>query len=187
MKRVGWEVSTVLGLALVVVPVYPVRAAEHGGKEHGGAATTPSVMPTAPTPAPTPAASPAQDSVPASSKGIPSAPVVAPTAEQIREAIQTYVQDTTQDEGKFYVDDEVTGEARELTLDHVHERVGKTGEYYYSCADMKDVKTSDLVDVDFDVEAYDGGLEVVDVRIHKVNGQARYTYDDKDNRIPVTQ
>ena len=53
---------------------------------------------------------------------------------------------------------------------------------------MKDTKTGDLLDLDFDVEALpDGMLEVVDVRIHKVNGAARYTYDDQDNRIPLAR
>ena len=28
-------------------------------------------------------------------------------------------------------------------------------------------------------------LSVVDVRIHKLNGVERYTYDSQDNRIPV--
>ena len=32
-----------------------------------------------------------------------------------------------------------------------------------------------------------GALSVVDVRIHKVNGVERYTYDANDNRIPVAK
>ncbi|MBI3324709.1 MAG: hypothetical protein HYZ92_05460, partial [Candidatus Omnitrophica bacterium] len=65
------------------------------------------------------------------------------------------------------------------------ERVGKTGEAYYSCTDMKDAASGEILDLDFDVADEDGVLEVVDVRIHKVSGQARYTYDDQDNRIPL--
>jgi len=68
----------------------------------------------------------------------------------------------------------------------VHERVGKTGELYYSCTDMQDTSTGELLDLDFDVEANDEQLEVVDTRIHKVNGQERYTYDEQDNRIPLS-
>jgi hypothetical protein len=67
----------------------------------------------------------------------------------------------------------------------VHERVGKTGDYYYSCTDMLDAGSQELLDLDFDVEAEGGALEVVDVRIHKVSGKARYTYDDNDHRISL--
>ena len=37
----------------------------------------------------------------------------------------------------------------------------------------------------FDVKNEGGKLSVVDVRIHKINGKPRYTYDKNDNRIPV--
>ena len=67
----------------------------------------------------------------------------------------------------------------------MHERVGKTGDYYYSCTDMRDTSSRELLDLDFDVEHDNGLLTVVDVRIHKLNGKPRYTYDDKDNRIPL--
>ena len=81
--------------------------------------------------------------------------------------------------------DERTKEPRRLELVRVHERVGKAGNYYYSCTDMKDVKTGDLLDLDFDIDAHDGRLDVAGIRIHKDNGKPRYTYDDKDNRIPI--
>ena len=110
-----------------------------------------------------------------------------PTTEQVRQAITKYLEETTQDEGGFYVDDEVTGETRELTLSNVREPVGKSADYYYVCADMKDTKTGDLLDVDFDIDAYDGELEVADVRIHQVNGKARFTYDQAGTRVPISQ
>jgi hypothetical protein len=47
------------------------------------------------------------------------------------------------------------------------------------------VKTGQTLDLDFDVDAKDGQLNVTDVRIHKLEGQARYTYDEHDNRIPL--
>ena len=161
-----------VGVVIGALGLTPAMAAEHGGKEHAGQEHGGQPMTQAPAQVEVPVSTPAP---------------VEPTAEQIRDTISKYVQDTSQEEGAFYVDDEVTGETRELTLDHVHERVGKTGEYYYSCADMKDTKSGDLVDVDFDVEAADGVLDVVDVRIHKVNGKERYTYDENDNRIPVPE
>ena len=65
------------------------------------------------------------------------------------------------------------------------QRVGKTGGLYYACTDMRDAATGELLDLDFDVEGDGGQLDVVDARIHKVEGQARYTYDEDDNRVPL--
>ena len=155
----------VLGVGAVVLWAVAVPAAEHGGKEHGGTAAAPAVpAPVSPPPAP-----------------------IEPTAEQLRSTIHDYVQGIEADEGAFQIEDETTGATRSLTFVRVHERVGKTGDLYYSCTDMRDTQSGELLDLDFDVESSGEGLNVVDVRIHKVNGQARYTYDDQDNRIPLSQ
>lgn len=109
-----------------------------------------------------------------------------PTPELLRDTIRNYVSAEEQSKGFFSVVDPKTGVARKLKLERVHERVGKTGNYYYSCADLKDTENGDLLDLDFDVSDTNNELKVVDVRIHKDNGNPRYTYDDKDNMIPVT-
>ncbi len=109
----------------------------------------------------------------------------APTPEALRQAVREYIEEAQQEKGAFSVVDERTGAPRELELVRVHERVGKTGNYYYSCTDMKDVKTGDVLDLDFDVTDEGGRVRVADVRIHKDNGKPRYTYDDKDNRIAL--
>ncbi len=148
----------VLGIAVGVLVAYPAIgfAAEHGGKEHGGAPVASQVKP------------------------------VEPTAEELRQSIRDYISQVEKEKGFFTAKDEKTGGTRTLTLVRVHDRVGKTGNLYYSCTDMKDASAAgDLLDLDFDVDAKGGKLNVVAVRIHKVNGQARYTYDDKDNRIPL--
>jgi hypothetical protein len=132
---------------------------EHGGKEHGGIAAS-------------------------RRSGTPMAHAE-PSPEEIRQTIRDFIAQTEQEEGAFTIDDEMTGATRILALDRVHDRVGKTGDFYYSCTDMLDASTGELLDLDFDVEAAEGMLNVVDVRIHKVNGQPRYTYDDQDNRIPL--
>lgn len=108
-----------------------------------------------------------------------------PTAEALRSTIRNYVSAEEQAKGFFSVVDPKTGVARKLKLERVHERVGKTGNYYYSCADLKDAETGDLLDLDFDVSDTGSELKIVDVRIHKDNGNPRYTYDDKDNMIPL--
>jgi len=135
----------------------PGYAAEHGGQEHGGQEHGGMAM------------------------------KAEPSAAEIRQVIQAHVNGIEASDGAFEIEDEVTGATRRLTFVRVHERVGKTGELYYSCTDMQDTATGELLDLDFDVDASDGHLHVMDTRLHKVDGQARYTYDANDNRIPLPQ
>jgi hypothetical protein len=109
----------------------------------------------------------------------------APSADAIRAAIKEHVMDKSKAAGTFDVLDPETGKTRKLELARIHDRVGKTGDYYYSCADFKDTETGETLDLDLDVQDKGGALSVVDVRIHKVGGKERYTYDEKDNRIPL--
>ena len=182
--RWAWSVGILIG-ALAAAPMSG-SAAEHGGKEHGGTTSAPATTTSAATTQP--AAVPAASRQPAATSQAATATAsaqVEPKAEQIRQAIRDYIAEIEADEGAYTIDDEVTGQVRTLTLERVHDRVGKTGDLYYSCTDMRDTKTNEQLDLDFDVEAYEGQLEVVGERIHKLNGEARYTYDDKDNRIPI--
>ena len=152
-----------------------VDAAEHGGQEHGGATTAPAAQ--------------EHGGTTQEHGGRPAAPSAAqaePSAEQLRQTIQSYVQSIAQKNSVFTINDPVTGTTRQLEFVRVHERVGKTGSLYYSCTDMRDKQTGELLDLDFDVKAEEGKLSVVDQRIHKVSGQPRYTYDEHDHRIPVT-
>ena len=159
-----------MGLSGVLSLGMSVYAAEHGGQEHGGTTTAPAAK---------------EHGGTAQPSGSPSVSVV-PSAEQIRQAIRTYVLGAAKLTGAFAIKDPVTGTTRQLEFVRVHERVGKTGSLYYSCTDMRDKQTGELLDLDFDVKSEGGKLSVVDQRIHKVNGQPRYTYDAHDNRIPVT-
>jgi len=114
------------------------------------------------------------------------AEVKTPSADDIHAIMKKYIEEESQRTGTFDVADPQTGTTRKLTLESIHERVGKTGDdYYYSCADFKDTVSGELVDLDLDVEDENGQLGVVDVRIHKVDGKERYTYDADDNRISV--
>jgi len=147
-------------LSLMLWSAAVVSAAEHGGasvekKEHGGAA-------------------------PKEHGG-----TSAPSADAIRTAMKGYVMEKSKATGTFDVVDPETDKTRKLELIRVHERVGKTGNYYYSCADFKDAESGQMLDLDLDVEDKGGKLSVVDVRIHKLEGKERYTYDANDNRIPV--
>jgi len=173
MKRwmgVGFFVIGMYGLLSVGGPAY---AAEHGG-------TT-----TAPREGSGTAAPQTKEHGGATQEHGGQAVNVEPSAEQIRQTIKSYVQGVAQKKGAFTIKDSVTGTTRQLEFVRVHDRVGKTGALYYSCTDMRDTKTGELLDLDFDVQATGEQLKVVDQRIHKVAGNARYTYDEHDNRIPV--
>lgn len=149
-------------------------AGEHGGKEHGGSVA--------------PEASSHQEPAGKEHGGKEhggAAIHAEPTAEDIRSTMKAYVLDQSKKTGSFDIFDSETGTVRSLTLVRVHERVGETGDYYYSCADFTDANTGELLDLDLDVEHKNGELSVVDVRIHKVGGKERYTYDENDNRIPI--
>jgi len=166
-----------LGVMLAVGTSQMVLAGEHGGSEHGGEATE------------------ATQEHGGEAKGSTSEhgdtaatadSVKAPTNDDIRNTMTAYVTAQSQANGTFNIKDPDTGETLNLSLVNVHERIGKTGDYYYSCADFKDANTGELYDLDLDVVDNDGVLSVVEVRIHKVGGEARYTYDDNDNRIALT-
>lgn len=145
-----------LGMVVALGLSQAAWAAEHGGQEHGG------------------------------QEHGDTAQAKTPTNADIRNAMESYVvAESQKTNGNFEVFDPDTNATRKLSLLRVHERVGKTGDYYYSCADFKDTDSGELLDLDLDVEDQNGNLEVVDVRIHKVGGQERYTYDSNDNRIPV--
>lgn len=156
MEKKVIAVITMLTLCIGVTPL--VFAAEHGGKEHGGTTTQ---------------------------EHGGKLELKAPSSDDIRAAMKAYVDKKSQDTGTFDILDPETGKARKLKFERVHERVGKTGDYYYSCADFTDADSGEKLDLDLDLADKDGKLEVVDVRIHKVSGKERYTYDEKDNRIPL--
>ena len=168
MNQRWWQLTGVLAGVVGVVMVGGFgEAAEHGGKEHAGSAAT------------------QEHGGAATAEHAGEAIQIEPSAEQLRDLIADYVKEQSGTTGTFAIQDEVTGATRQLEFVRVHERVGKTGDFYYSCTDMQDPATGELLDLDFDVAAQDGALEVVDVRIHKVQGQARYTYDEHDQRIPL--
>ena len=164
MKRQMWRGLVAIGMGGLLSAGWLAYAAEHGGtttapaKEHGG--TT--------------------------QEHGGKAVNTEPSAQQIRQTIQSYVQGLVQQQDGLTIQDTVTGTTRTLDFVRVHDRVGKTGSLYYSCTDMRDKQTGELLDLDFDVKSEGGKLSVVDQRIHKVNGQPRYTYDAHDNRIPVS-
>lgn len=172
-RRVPAGITVMVMVWTVALAGMAVTAAagEHGGKEHGGTTTsTPAPKTTTPTSTKPPTARPKS---------------TAPSASQIHSAVTSYVKGRERSGQGFTIHDPVIGTERTLKFVRVHDRVGKTGGRYYSCTDMKDAASGELLDLDFDVQSDGGKLSVVDVRIHKVSGKPRYTYDAKDRRVPV--
>lgn len=164
-----------VGVCALLISGRVAEAAEHGGQEHGGTAA-----------APTTTAPAAKEHGGAAKEPSVQAAPAEPSAAQLRQRIERYVKEQSDADGTFAIEDPETGATRHLQFVRVHQRVGKTGALYYSCTDMRDVNTAELLDLDFDVMASGGNLEVVDARIHKVEGKARYTYDANDQRIPIS-
>jgi len=163
----------VLGVMFAVGTSQMVFAGEHGGKEHGGKTHTQEHGGEAKGSTQEPTGEAKADSV------------KAPSNSDIRDTMEAYVNAVSEASGTFNINDPETGKTLNLSLVKVHKRIGKTGNYYYSCADFKDVNTGETYDLDLDVKDKGGTLSVVEIRIHKVAGDARYTYDDDDNRIAL--
>ncbi|HUL23040.1 MAG TPA: hypothetical protein VLZ10_16400 [Thermodesulfobacteriota bacterium] len=102
------------------------------------------------------------------------------TADFVKKSIQDHVKDESK-EGVFMIRDEKLNKEWKLKLDKVHDPVrsfekgGKT--YYFTCVDFKSLDGNDVLDIDFWMVPKGGKLEVTDTKIHKVNGEARYTYE----------
>lgn len=160
---------TILAGLFVAVGLSPLAlAAEHGGQEHGGKTH-------------------AQEHGGTATKEHGGQAAETPSKDDIRNAMKAFVEAQAQKTGgNFEIIDPDTNKKRRLQMIRVHERVGKTGDYYYSCADFKDVDSGQLLDLDLDVADQNGKLQVVDARLHKVEGEPRFTYDENDNRIPLT-
>lgn len=87
------------------------------------------------------------------------------------------------------VKDEVLKKTWSLKLIRIHKsRITHLGDNrFFACADLKPVDKKDKNELDLDFYAKkDGGAWTMEqVLIHKVNGKARYTYNDKNERVPL--
>ena len=102
------------------------------------------------------------------------------TADFVKKSIQDHVNAQSKD-GVFVIHDNKLMKDWRLKLDKVHdpvrsfEKEGKT--YYFTCVDFKSTGGNDVLDIDFWMVPKGNQLEVTDTKIHKVNGEARYTYE----------
>lgn len=106
------------------------------------------------------------------------------SAGDIQSAITGYIEeDQSLKNGYFYIYDEHLDRDWKLTFQQLHpvRTIRRDGEtIYFACTDfsVEDSEQYDSVDLDFWMKPSDGTLEPYKIRIHKVDGEARYTYED---------
>lgn len=87
----------------------------------------------------------------------------------------------------FKVKDAKLGKEWTLKLLGVHKKkvVHLGDKKFFACADLKSTGTKDKLDLDFYASKAGDAWTIDQVLIHKVNGQARYTYNDANERVPT--
>ena len=99
----------------------------------------------------------------------------------IDKAIRAHIEETAKkNEGKFPVKDEVLKKTWALTLDKVHtdKLTQLDAKNYFACVDFN-ADDGTKVDVDFFLKSKSEKLEVTDTSVHKINGVARYNYQQE--------
>lgn len=103
-------------------------------------------------------------------------------------AVHEYAKAKTKE--PFVVRDDKLGKNWELKLVRVHkDRIVSLGNNrFFACSDFKSVKAGekDTLDLDFfATKNPEGTWNVEKVMIHKVNGNPRYTWNEKNEMVPV--
>jgi len=103
------------------------------------------------------------------------------TTVDIDTAITAHIADASKADGKFHAKDNVLNKTWDLTLVKVHKDklTALDAENYFACVDFK-AGDGTMVDVDFFLKSDHGKLVVTDTSVHKINGEARYMYKEKD-------
>jgi Na+-transporting methylmalonyl-CoA/oxaloacetate decarboxylase gamma subunit len=112
----------------------------------------------------------------------PTSEKAALTKETLADAITDYVSKESNLKGGYFLFfDDQQGKPLALTLDKVHkERLAALGDgVYFACADFK-ATDDDMYDLDIFMKEDEHGLEVTEINLHKKNGEARYTWVEKD-------
>jgi len=114
-------------------------------------------------------------------------PGKAVTARSVKNAIKDHVKAVAgRNNGVFAISDDKLKKEWRLKLDKIHDPVrrfekdGKT--IYFACSDFKSTEGNDVLDIDFWIVENSGKMEVIDTRIHKVNGEPRFTYEGTELR-----
>jgi hypothetical protein len=104
------------------------------------------------------------------------------TADMVKQTIKDYVESQSKvHKGAFIVRDPELNKVWKLELVKIHDPVreykkdGKT--IYFACSDFKSMESEDILDIDLWLVPAGDRLMVEEVKIHKLNGKARYTYE----------
>jgi hypothetical protein len=102
-------------------------------------------------------------------------------------AVESFVMEETKKDGGLKVPDAVLNKTWNLKLLRIHKnRIADLGNgRYFACADLKENGSKTKVDVDFYATKTDMGWKVDEVVLHKVKGKPRFTYNDKNERVPL--
>ncbi len=104
------------------------------------------------------------------------------SVEDIDKSIRAHIEKVAKDSGgKFLVKDDVAGKIWQLELVRVHkDRLQALADgSYFACVDFK-ADDGTTVDVDFFLKKQGNTLLVSDTSVHKINGKARYDYEEKN-------
>lgn len=104
------------------------------------------------------------------------------TADFVKKSIDEHVKiQSKATAGLFVIHDDKLNKEWKLKLDKIHDPVRmfeKDGKMiYFTCSDFKSTEGPEVIDVDFWMVPKGEKLEVIDTRIHKVDGVPRYTYE----------
>jgi len=104
------------------------------------------------------------------------------TADFVKNSIRRHAADQAKAKGGVFVihDDKLNKDWR-LKPVQIHDPVRtfeKDGQtIYFACSDFKSADSQDVLDIDFWMVPKGKKLEVIDTKIHKVNGEPRYGYE----------
>jgi hypothetical protein len=102
------------------------------------------------------------------------------TADFVKKSIRGHVMALLRD-GVFTVRDEKLDREWRLKLAKIHDPVRSFekdgGTLYFACSDFTSADSKDTLDIDFWMVPKGEKLEVIETKIHKVNGEPRYTFE----------
>jgi hypothetical protein len=104
------------------------------------------------------------------------------SVDDVDAAIRAQIADQSKSTGgRFEVRDDVLNKTWSLELVRVHkDRLQALADgRYFACVDFK-AADGTMVDVDFFLKKDGDKLVVTDTSVHKINGKARYNYEEKD-------
>ena len=104
------------------------------------------------------------------------------STDDIDAAIRAHIEEKSKASGsRFEVRDDVLNKTWSLELVRVHkDKLQALADgRYFACVDFK-AADGTMVDVDFFLKKDGDAMAVTDTTVHKINGKARYNYQEKD-------